>query len=279
MKKLVLIVPFAVLAACGDGAEGLSGVSEAKVVQANGQLPAQPVPPKPRAVPFDVSAKSVGEDFTGHSCLEIAASLRKNYVFKDQYESTKEFNARISKLKDSPIYDDVSLGSQIVFVANEIGYEKYDADKGVLNFDAPYTSYNLTIGESHPMLKAYKKNKNERDYVGQNAYGAKANVKYQEEEVCVVTMANLPFEGLDKRSFKIKVAPDSARNLAGNIKTAYVGILIPPFISEYRSYQKAEMSRPYEVISKGDDIRFRLQQMIIFDRVTGEILGRKAFKQ
>lgn len=275
MKILIWMLPLAVLAACGDGGGNAGGVVVPEVIH-NPGLP--PAPSKPKAVPFVDSVKSLGENFTGHDCREVANALRGKNVLKDQYESTKEFNARIAKLKESPLYDDVKLGSQIAFVDLKSGFGIYDADKGVVNFDASHIGYNLTYGESHPKLTAFKKSKNERNYVGKNAFGATADVRYQEDEVCVVTMANLPFEGLEKSRFKIKASPDRARELSENIATAYVGILMPPFIREYREYQKPEMSNPYEVITTGEDVRFRLQQLLVFERTTGEILDRRVFK-
>ncbi len=275
MQKLMLVLSLAALAACGDGGRGNSSVAVPEIIH-NPGLP--PAPPKPKAVPFDASATSLGENFTGHNCREVAAALRGKNVLKDQYESTKEFKARIEKLKESSLYDDVKLGSQIVFVYQKGGYSTYDADRGVLNFDASYIGYNVSLGESHPMLTAFKESKNERNYVGKNAFGATADVNYQEEEVCVVTMANLPFEGLKKSHFKIQASPERARGLSGNIATAYVGVLMPPFIKEYREYQRPEISRPYEINTTGEDIRFRLHQVLVFNRTTGEILAKRAFK-
>lgn len=272
MKKLMWVFSLAVLAACGDGG---SRVAVPEIVH-NPGLP--PAPPKPKAVPFDASATSLGENFTGHNCREVATALRGKSVLKDQYESTKGFKARIEKLKESSLYDDVKLGSQIAFVEQNGGFGTYDADKGVVNFDASYIGYNLSFGESHPMLTAFKRSKNERNYVGANAFGAKADVNYREEEVCVVTMENLPFEGLKKNLFKIQASPDRARELSENIAAAYVGVLTPPFIKEYREYQRPEISRPYEVHTTGEDVRFRLQQVLVFERTTGEILARRAFK-
>lgn len=95
----------------------------------------------------------------------------------------------------------------------------------------------------------------------------------------MVTMANIPFEGLNKRRFKIKATPDQARALEGNIGTAYVGVLMHPFVKEYQEHQKPEISRPYEVVTSGEDVRFRLRQMLVFNRITGEILDRRAFKK
>lgn len=275
MKNLVWVLPLVAVVACGDGGKSGGSVAVPQVIH-NPGLP--PSPPKPKAAPFDPAAKTLGESFSGNDCREIAAALKGKNVQKDQYETTKDFNSRISKLKEQQLYDDVKLGSQVSFVVGSGGYSEYNADRGVLDFRASFTSYNLSFGESHPMLYAFKKNKNERSYTGKNAFGASADVSYQEVEVCVVTMANLPFEGLEKLRFKIKAAPDRARQLSGNIATAYVGVLIPPFVKEYREHQRPELSSPSEVVTTGDDVRLRLQQVLIFDRSTGEILDKRIFK-
>lgn len=269
-----LVLP-ALLVACDGG--GAGGKREVAPVISEKPSPPPP-PPAPKAGPFDSSKNNVGENFTGHDCRKVASAIREKNTQKDQYETTKEYNSRIAKIKESVLYDDVNFGSQLAFVDNSKVFAKYDADKGVLNFDAPFIGYNINNVESHPMLTAFKQVRNERGYLGKNAFGATADVKYFEEDVCLVTMANLPFEGLEKRKFSLKIAPEKAKKISENIGSAYVGVLMPPYIKGYQEYQKPEISKPREVITKGDDIRFRLQQLIVFDRETGEVLGKKVFK-
>lgn len=158
MKKALAMAVLLALAGCGKGG-GTGNVEVPEVIHYPG-LP--PSPPKPKAIPFDDSVKSLGENFMGHDCREVANALRGKNVRKDQYESTKEFDARIEKLKEQAFYDDLKLGSQLIFVDRDSGIGIYDADKQVINYDAPYIGYNLTYGESHPKLTAFKKSKNER---------------------------------------------------------------------------------------------------------------------
>lgn len=275
MKKMALLLMPIFLAACNDGA----GSGKKEVVPAVAQQqPPPPPPPKPRDIPFDIGKKNIGENFAGHDCMKVASAIRGKNVFKDQYETTKEFNSRIAKIKESVLYDDVNFGSQLAFVDKSNIYARYDADRGVLNFDAPYIGYNLNYGESHPKLTAFERTKNERGYLGKNAFGATADVKYVEEEICIVTMANLPFEGLDKRKFAIKMSPEQAKKISGNLGSAYVGVLMPPYIKDYREHKKPGISSPIEIVTAGEDVRFRLQQLIIFDRATGDVLDKKIFK-
>lgn len=270
-----MVVAFA-LVGCdgGQGAPIRSGAPAATAAEAS-----RPEPPRNPARPLDMAAKNLGVGYSGADCNALVAALRSKSLKKDQYETTKEYNARLEKIKAGLLLDEVKIGDALAFVDAGKGFSSYDADRGVLRHESRYTSYNLYLGQGHPMLVASRDSLNERSYEASNAYGAKVQVSSKREEVCVVTFANLPFEGLDRsRKFQLKMAGERARQIEGAIRVAYVGTLMPPYLEQYKDYKRPEISSPQEQFTEGYDLRFRLRQIWLIDGTSGDVLEKRTIK-
>ena len=80
-------------------------------------------------VPIDYSKGELGKNFQGHDLNKLGLALLEKAAPKKEFEKTVDYDARIAKLKDAPLVDQMKIDSSFILVPENFEIEKtYNAD-------------------------------------------------------------------------------------------------------------------------------------------------------
>lgn len=129
--------------------------------------------------------------YRGHSYSAILKALydQREYLNKDEFESTTEHSARLERLRDKPLLGKTRFGSRIAFnfFPHPKGFEAtYNADSQELNIRINWSWEYFNPAGSFYSLVWDDTQKTLGSYVAKNAFNAKVKVKVSKNETYYV---------------------------------------------------------------------------------------------
>lgn len=245
--------------------------------------------------------QKIPDNFTGSNFKEIYRTLLVSPVLKrkGEFETTADYQKRINSAANISFNDKENIGSTLFFLYKpESPYSipglttQYDADKQVLNVNLEAYSVTVDAKLSDSSKGQTEKSYNEvrvlplelggsSEYEGSNVYGAKRTVTVSSGTYYSVAIENFKdFKETKKRSYlpsfntDINLAPEKAKEAAGNIGFLFVGKLVNPYYSIDTLDAKPTISRPKETHITDRILILNLSSVWIFNAKNGEILAK-----
>lgn len=233
--------------------------------------------------PFDLNATRLAEHYWGHSCEGVIHALEdaKNKYKKDEFETTEAYNQRTAQLSSIPLGAKLNTSDILAFQGlPEDLADSYDADAQKLNVQDSWRYIDKHSGRYGDVKIIVRKPTESITYVGNNGFGATANVKKESYEVCALANQNMA----RTVKFEIPMSPDQAKLHKNKLSALYVGRLLksPNAIPQTYSYhfsQSPTLSVPEALSEYGYEIIFQPLQVWVIDRESGEVLAKQIVAQ
>ncbi|MHB0969503.1 MAG: hypothetical protein ACYC7A_12445 [Thermoanaerobaculia bacterium] len=221
---------------------------------------------------FDLTADKLPPRFKGASITAAFKAFRA--APKSEMETTAEFRERLAN-------GSFPFGTYAFVIPAGFVATGYNPDTGALRL-APRVIYPANLFENnwnHPAIELSQENESSRTYPASNRYGATVQVR-EESYDSYSLLVNGRVEALVINNVPRSRAPE----LKDNARIAVVAQLDKDSVnaqydttgSDYTGYRNEEptISRPFELTISDHWLRCRVLQFIVFDRISGEILGR-----
>ena len=241
--------------------------------------------------PFDTTAQTFSvKSRNKEANLYLALTSKVADYTKGEYETTEDFEARMSKICDKTIAGNLKYCDSVGFLTQyDIKYS-YDADEKKLVVGVPLK------GEAFDTN--YVKTGSKK-YVGTNAFGAKAKITSSEFLTLAVSMrrdepkpepegndrprrmmkpamyAGVFYRQARTLTLNVPMSPDEAKDMKNNGGIVIIGKLYKPYTDKYLSHSKPTITEPTEVI---DDIRYVVidpSEIWVVNTKTGKIFSRE----
>ena len=240
---------------------------------------------------------NVAPGFLGHDARAMYRAIeRAKPKEKGEFETTPQYEARLARA-DKSLYGALKLSSRLAFVVptretNEfVGsmyplnlQTTYEADAETMNvkigFD-PFHNGNDKYAEEIRSIIWNEVSRTDGSYLGSNAFGAKVKV-----EITTETTTGLAFDipstlyhgkGLgdsivpESRCASFHVSPQRAKQIKGNLRVLVITKLIDPYIVNTEEYEEPTIEYPYERSKYYHYLKVNIEDMWIFDLVSGEV--------
>jgi hypothetical protein len=263
-------------------------------------IPASPAAPAAIDIrPFDIRIDKLTPGFAGHDIKAVYNDLvaRKNKAVKGEFETTREFEARLQRETEAPILGKLDRTDYLAFVLqNSSGETLYDADAKTMTIAIALSSGAENVyTKSDKMALTSQAEVKREEYEGSNAYGAKGTVTRHSGVNFNVAFSNYSSFGVSKyidsntRSrghtedffakdvFLLRIPMDVAlaKEVKANLKILAVVKLIKPYTYEGTFYDKPTISRPTEYFIQYHFLNTELIELWLFDESTGRIFIKK----
>lgn len=130
-------------------------------------------------VPFDPGIQQISVPYQGHDIEQVYQSFdrRKNAERKDEFETTEQFQRRLTEQAGAPLYGSITQDSILAFVVSPS--LEYNADSQTLTISLPTSAVwkSVQIDNSRLALKIKSGGVTKDKSIGQNAYGAKVEIE------------------------------------------------------------------------------------------------------
>lgn len=217
--------------------------------------------------------------YTGHNPGAVFSAVRtlRGTLRKDQFETTIDYESRVKEsVSRLP-----GVSSRLTFLLPDVKV-KYDADAGAFRLDTqPESILFPTVYMAGDWSRQYNSftsfflvwnKKTIGSAIGRNAFGMKKRIvitSYTSLRLAV------PGESVRKlnRGVLLPAVPAVARAMAGGIRLAITGQLIPPYGGEETDTDTATMTDPEEAHYFKFYIYFRPDTAVVYDIRTGEVYG------
>lgn len=243
--------------------------------------------------PFVPTIVKLPPGYMGHNPKMIFEHLEKRgMIKKDEFESTSDFQKRMSSLKLTPVYGKCTENAIYAFASRSLDI-KYDADTSkltvALKAERSYITYdeaarfteNLKVREKYAAKEAFNSrysflkldgNTTSRNYSGTNGFGASIEVSEM-----VVHEDGLTFSMPDFSSnlpVTIICSPDKAKKLKESLYVLVLAQLEEPFYAKGFEGRNATFDNPSSFYVVQNYIHVRVVGLLFYDMKTGEIYGR-----
>jgi hypothetical protein len=210
------------------------------------------------SVPCDVGDR-VPMGFRGHDIRAIAASLES--FKKDAYESQADYEARLRSAASTP--GTVLPNPRLCFVVDRMQKSteasfKYDPELGAFIIGSAYFGEKLEVSET---------DRPRRTFTGTTAMGVQT-------EVSAYSYDTFGMQVDEAFAPEFRIAADRAREVHRHLGLIAVGSLASPRVVRNDFHSRATLDRPTQSSGTRTYLDGRVHEMILFDRRTGEILGR-----
>lgn len=238
--------------------------------------------------------QNLPKDFHGDSLSSLIDKLEHiEESSKDEFKKTSERNAEIAALRVTPYRFVISPGENTIWDENynKISGERYDADAEVMkvnlwvnNNSFFNTSPSLHITPTYTTILVEDYISEGKSYIGQNTYGAKAEVSSTLRRCYGLAIANVkqqPNTALFSLSFPIE--PSVAKVMKGEM-AFYVDVELTS--SEYLigniqkagAVRKATIASPVEIHILEKYVLVNVKEVGWYSKSSGEVLSWKKFK-
>jgi hypothetical protein len=119
------------------------------------------------------------------------------------------------------------------------------------------------------------------DYVGNNAFGATANIAAESYYVCALEFKNVKTDKSPPTfkfefEFELKILPENAKELKDHLRVVYIGKLTnAPYYQLYRAEKTPTLDSPSALTEMGTVLNLNLMQVWLVDSRSGNILVKK----
>ncbi len=273
IRRILLLIMIAVISFEGFAQQTISGNENAKSGK-NSYLTES----------FDLSMESLPSLFQGNDVVEIYKSLSDKLKGKGEFETTDEYNKRISEGISKPISGNLTKDSLFAFVASEIE-KKYDADKQLLNVKAKLSdSWSIIAmsgivagGKGGYGIECKSSTKTEGTYSATNALGTKKEVeKFKSEKYYVVPTNYNKFSLKDEIIYKIlstdiKMDTQTAIKVKESLRVLLVGKIVKPYIDSGIQIIEPSYSSPIDGVIKNMAVKMEIAEIWYFDANSGKV--------
>jgi hypothetical protein len=238
----------------------------------------KPKPPKYATAGLDTALEVLPQMYPGHGCKAIATTLMKKDPIKSEYETTDAYKSRLAEVAETPLFDSLRFGDTVGFVPLIPFLKKtYTADASwmelevqmlitrILETPTRKESVYAEILTAEPVSKS--------TYSGSNIFGKEVTVTKSILDVCAVIFANRDLRYSPARA-RFSIPPEEARVVADRLRVLYVGKLAEPYYQPYASRSAPTIDSPTETIMSGPGVVITLNQIWIFDPVTGKVYSK-----
>lgn len=222
-----------------------------------------PIPPSPPHQPINLKTQTLNAQggLYGHDPERLIEALRRLNTEQDKYESDAKYNARMKSLGASPLYDDLTLASDIAFKPKNVTY-KYDANKAQWTYEIfmhqiPY--------EFNKYLLHTKKTGN-----GETWALAYPGRKIEEFESIGIEVPEL--KGLSYIQGAVATPAEKARELDNQMEVLIVGKIVPSYYTSRKLLPIEFKDTKVETLHL---MTVKITGVWLVQRTTGEVLTKK----
>jgi hypothetical protein len=224
--------------------------------------------------PFEMTIEKIPVPFLGHDIEQVykAFAMRKNAKEKDEFETTDNYQRRLSMWATKPIFGSVCQDSLLAFVASPT--IKYDADSQTLTVKIEPSNVYTILGKDDnrrwgiPIKRVSTRQKS----IKQNAFGVKVQVEEFYNKRFELAINDME----EKKIFylQINMGPVEAKAAKNKIAVLILAKPVDPYISSGATLINATFNDPTEYFSEIYYIDVNLKEIWFFNKTTGEIIER-----
>lgn len=312
---LTILLQIALCFGIGSSAEKTKKNTQKRTV-APKETPATPAiaRSKPSAaylnVSFDPVIQKIPVPYLGHNIEQVYEGFdkRKKAEHKDEFETTEQYQRRLTEQAGKPLFGSVGQDSILAFVVSPRA--EYDADKQTLIISLPTSEVRQSAQIDRSRLAVtIKIELTKQKSTGQNAYGAKVeieemyaksyelaihnksnfetekvldeNIRRMSERSDMPKMAASFIEAMKLTSFvqRLKIGPEEAQATKYKLSALILAKPIAPYISYGAILREATFKDPTEFSSQMYYVDVDLIEIWIYDKLSGEIISKIKGKQ
>ncbi|MGJ7579902.1 hypothetical protein ACSFA3_06940 [Variovorax sp. RHLX14] len=215
--------------------------------------------------------------YNGHDCQSIATALQSQQPSRSEFETEKDYLQRVDVIASSRLYGNIKTIDPIAFKSdlNPNGF-RYDADQNLATINLDLSRRHLEQ-QQHQNIN-YKAEEisvissSVKEVLRSVGFGNLVSTGNFQKEVCAAIFINLKNESSDKRyRATFEATPVDAQRLKNNGGILFFGALAPPYLMRYSNLIRPTNENPDRFETTGDGVVMRLDQIWIFDRVTGKV--------
>jgi hypothetical protein len=241
---------------------------------------------------FSTDWQKVPAGFTGNDFNKIYDALKKTPVLqpKGEFETTADYQKRTGDVPKISFGENLNASSNLVFIYKTGGSyttsvkSKYDADKEILEgsielkrvSDIKNRKTNAYLAVDAAPLKYTKFD----PYEGQNGYGTKVTIEKSMMTYYNLAIANIDSYSVGKESyspalkFSVPLPLAKAKETKENLSVLYVGKLVQPLLASDADRLKPTIDKPRDVTVGTDILVMNINEIWVFNDLTGEILTK-----
>ncbi|HVS81612.1 MAG TPA: energy transducer TonB [Pyrinomonadaceae bacterium] len=229
--------------------------------------------PLPEQRPFDISRQSLPPNYLGHSFGAVYAAVARRQLAskRGEYETTNDYQNRLTHMNAMPLIGSINSDSLIAFVIAPVRQE-YDADEKTLHLGLVLTSFRTTWLHNEKLIGSY---------IGRNGFNRAVRVKAYRYDDYVLAIDRIPslksysIEG-DHEIFNssIVIASLDAQKMKPRIRALLVCKLTAEGVSSDESHDPATIDEPYDEYSFTYTMHVNLHAVWFYDASNGVILAK-----
>lgn len=267
-------------------------------------------PPTYLSVAFDMNTERIPIPYLGHDIEQVynAFDRRKKAERKDEFETTDQYQKRLSGQSSEPLFGSVGPDAILAFVVSPSS--QFDADSQTLTVSLGTSPVwqSVQIDRSRLGVRIKRGETTKQKSIGQNAYGAKVEIEethakgfelaihnqrsFEKETVLseyekesqrrmaeMRAKYNLPAISLDMGGEtvfvqRINMGPTEAKAAKDKIAALILAKPITPNISYGAILRKATFKDPTEFFHQMYYVDVDLLEIWIYDKLTGELITK-----
>jgi TonB family protein len=249
--------------------------------------------------PFDSTTLKLPLNYIGHSLSAIAQILPlwKAATEKSEFETTADYQNRLSREKQKPLIGALHLNSLLAFSIGLDGANltaKYDADMGLMTVTMEMWEEVLVGKYEDPCYSVFWSSTHRQtgSYIGRNFFNRPVRVQVYRDNVFYLGLCSSDLNAFtelriqsDKYGFKIRdpkkslnvainMGANEARTVKPNLRALIIGRLRddPIYYSEDRD--EPTVSEPYDRYKQKSYVKLTPQEIWIYDISTGIIYAQ-----
>lgn len=223
--------------------------------------------------PFDLTAERLPENYAGHSVLGIYQKLIVPRP-KGEFEKSEEYEARITRWKESAILGKVTPTSTLAFEISEFMAPgalsvKYDADKEELTANISFESHHFDFDRVQ-WLETFYQSKNLGSHIGITRMG----VKFRVTSHIGTSIGIGTKDEIEPISITKAYSRDEALRVKSSIRAYAIATLHEPYKIDNSTSSTASLDSPDEWLTRYLGLYVRLYAIWIVNAKTGEVIAK-----
>lgn len=215
---------------------------------------------------FDLNLSRIPVGFRGHNPIELYNNIKKKSIAinKGEFETTAQYEEKIEAESKKPIIGNLYEYSLFTFQSNNIFDLTYDADNQEME------AYITNIKEIELRNRILRKG----TYNGTNAFGVSKEIDFEESISHCLSIINCnKFTNL-KAVFKISAEKAKQIKEKKLLSVIYIGKLSKPYIQNNYYTNTPTLKDPYDDKKRINYINFELNEIWIYNKISGEIYAK-----
>ena len=202
----------------------------------------------------------------------ITAIEARQKIKKGEFETTSDYQSRLSGSEQRPFIGGIAKHSQIAFIFNDKKAEPFSYDPDTEQMTITLQPNQFPCGRYDTDLLIDSTFKINKKYAAQNAMGANLVVTQS-----LATATCLSYIGF--KSFRFEVPRKQAADVKYSSRLLFIGTLYEPYVSSTSSYTKPTFNSPYELVRESKFINLKLTNVWVFNPKSGEVLFKTEINQ